>query len=132
MAEVTPRLYDLCTPGEKKIAQLKLVMVLFALVQRPDGFRGRRGVRYIDSTAALMALIRGRSDREDVARLAQVIHLCLISLRTWIYWEWIQSKANWADAISRLGYDYDDPWHLCRGFSTERATLRFEVWRLPL
>eukprot|EP00439_Symbiodinium_sp_Y106_P034439 s8919_g4.t1 len=47
-------LYSLWCPGEKKIAQLELSMVLFALVSRPDSFRSRRGVWYIDNTAALM------------------------------------------------------------------------------
>ena len=59
-AIITPELYRLFTPGTHKIAQLELSMVLFALINRPDRFRGRRGVFYIDNLAALMALIRGR------------------------------------------------------------------------
>ena len=58
-------LYSLFTPGEKKIAQLELVQLIFALTTRPDRFRGRRGVWFLDNSAALMALIRGRSDAAD-------------------------------------------------------------------
>ncbi|CAE7815841.1 unnamed protein product [Symbiodinium sp. CCMP2592] len=65
-------LYPLWGPGEKKIAQLELSMVLYALVSRPSQFRSRRGVWYIDNTAALMSLIRGRSDNADLSRLAQI------------------------------------------------------------
>ena len=90
-------------PGDKKIAQLELSMLLYALVDRPGHFRHRRGVWWIDNTAALMALIRGRSDSPDLARLAQIIHLGLFSLNTWICFEWVPSKSNWSDAISREG-----------------------------
>ena len=46
-------LRSLWSPGEKKIAQLEMSMVLFALVSRPDSFRSRHGVWYIDNSAAV-------------------------------------------------------------------------------
>ena len=46
---------------DKVIAQLELLMVLLALFARPGMFRAKRGVWYIDNTAALMCLFRGRS-----------------------------------------------------------------------
>ena len=84
-AEVTPALYRLFTPGMRKIAQLELGMVLFALVNRPDRFRGRRRVFYIDSLAALMALSRGRSDAPDLEHLSRLIHGAMFALQTWVY-----------------------------------------------
>ncbi|CAE7538614.1 unnamed protein product [Symbiodinium sp. CCMP2592] len=116
--------------GEKKIAQLELSMVLYALVSRPSHFRSRRGVWYIDNTAALMSLIRGRSDNADLSRLAQLIHLCLFCFKTWVYWEWVPSKSNWSDSISREGAD--DVWHQSHLFSTFRAHFPHELWALPL
>ena len=124
------RLYSLWGPGEKKIAQLELSMVLFALVSRPNSFRSRRGVWYIDNTAALMCLIRGRSDNPDLSRLAQLIHLCLFPFQAWVYWEWIPSKSNWSDAISREGAA--DDWHQSHMFSTFSAHFPHELWALPL
>ena len=115
---ITPELYRLFTPGTHKIARLELSTVLFALIDRPDRFRGRRGVFYIDNLAALMALIRGRSDAPDLKHLSRVIHAALFSLHTWIYWEWVPSKSNWADAISRLGQD--DPWYVETVSTTSR------------
>ena len=88
------------TPGTRQIAQLELSMVLFALISRPDRFCRRRGVFYIDNLAALMALIRGRSDAPDLEHLSRIVHAALFSLHTWICWEWVPSKSNWADAIT--------------------------------
>ena len=51
--------------GDAKIAQLELLQVLIALITTPERFRNRRGTWYIDNTAALMALIKGRSDSPD-------------------------------------------------------------------
>ena len=39
-------------PGDKKIAQLALLQVLYASFSRPSAFRGRRGLWFIDNTAA--------------------------------------------------------------------------------
>ena len=52
-------------------------------------------VGFIDSTAALMRLVRGRSAQSDLERMAHLIHVILFSLQTWIYWEYIPSKSNW-------------------------------------
>ena len=129
-AIVTPELYRMFTPGKHKIAQLELSMVLFALVNRPDRFRGRRGVLYIDNLAALLALIRGRSDASDLQHLSRLIHTALFSLQTWICWEWVPSKSNWADITSRLGRD--DPWYRRNGFSYFQAQFSLLLWHLPL
>ena len=129
VAVVTPRLYSLWTPGDKKIAQLELSMLLYALVARPSHFRHRRGVWWIDNTAALMALIRGRSDSPDLSRLAQIIHVGLFCLNTWIYFEWVPSKSNWSDAIGREGEA--DSWHQDHGFSTSFCFFPHELWDLP-
>ena len=108
VADIPPQIYDMWTPGDKKIAQLELIMVLYGLIMRPDSFRNRRGIWFIDNTAALMSLIRGRSDSPDLEHMSRMIHVALYALNCWVFWEWIPSKSNWADAISRLGAQ--DPW----------------------
>ena len=122
-------LYDWFTPGDHKIAQLELIQVLFALVGRASSFRGRRGIWYIDNLAALMSLIRGRSDVADLERLSHLIHIILFTLNVWIYWEWIPSKSNWADAISRLGFS--DPWFRKHRFLPHHAYLDLFLLDLP-
>ena len=116
VADIPREVYDLWSPGEKKIAQLELIMVLYGLVMRPDMFRNRRGIWFIDNTAALMSLIRGRSDSPDLEHMSRMIHVVLYALNCWIFWEWIPSKSNWADAISRLGVN--DPWVHRNGFTS--------------
>ncbi|CAE7241467.1 FCPB [Symbiodinium natans] len=128
-AVVNSELYALFTPGEHKIAQLELAMVFYGLVVRAESFRGRRGYWYIDNVAALMALIRGRSSSPDLERLAHLIHVALFTLRTSIFWEYVPSKSNWADAVSRVGLC--DPWLHQRGFSPNLATFPTILWSLP-
>ena len=93
-AEITEDTYEAFMPGDTKIARLELSMVLFALSTRAATFRGRRGVWFIDNAAALMALIRSTSGFPDVERLANLIHVALFSLETWIYWE-LWGKVHW-------------------------------------
>ena len=81
MAAITDDTCKACLPGDTKIAQLELSMVLFALTSRASSFRGHRGVWYIDNVAALMALIGGRSDSPDLQRLTDLIPVALFSPR---------------------------------------------------
>lgn len=57
-----------------KIAQLELLMVLQALLTFLDAFRGATGVFYVDNIAALMSLVRGRSDSHELDYLSRLIH----------------------------------------------------------
>ena len=105
-------------------------MVLFALASRASSCRSRKGVWFIDNVAAHMALIRGRSDSPDFEPLAHLIHVALFSLQTWVCWEWIPTKSNWSDSISRLGEV--DPWSAANGFVLHPSSYPLEVWSLPL
>ena len=112
--------YAAFTPGDQKIAQLELAMVLYALTARAHAFRGRRSFWYIDNVASL---IRGRSTSPDLERLAQ------FALRASFFFEYIPSKTNWADAVSRIGFH--DPWIHQRGFSCHVACFPFQLLDLP-
>ena len=129
VADIPPQVYDLWKPGEHKIAQLELLMVLYGLYARPHAFRHRRGIWFIDNTAALMALIRGRSRNADLEHLATLIHMTLFALDSWFWFEWIPSKSNWADSISRLGAS--DPWFVDHSFTLHHAHCPFLIWHLP-
>ena len=129
VADIPPQVYALWEPGEHKIAQLELLMVLYGLYARPHAFRHRRGIWFIDNTAALMALIRGRSRNADLEHLATLIHMTLFALDSWFWFEWIPSKSNWADSISRLGAS--DPWVVDHSFTLHHAHCPFLIWHLP-
>ena len=114
VAVVDDSLYNLFQESDHHIAQLELALILYGLLARPAEFRGRRGIWFVDNTAALMLFIRGRSSSPDLERLSQVIHLCLFTLSCTPYWEWIPSKSNWAEDISRLGWR--ESWPVANGF----------------
>ena len=92
-------------------------------------FRHRHGLWFLDNVAAVMTLVRGRSSNADLAKLGHLIHLALFALRAQGYWEYIQSKSNWADDISRLGVN--DPWWRCHGFNFYSSYLPTILFQLP-
>ena len=69
------------------IAQLELLMVLAALSVYLEHFRGRTGLWFLDNVAALMAVVRGRSDTPDLDQLAMLTHAAMFGLETSIYFE---------------------------------------------
>ena len=79
-------LQTLWQPAENHIAQLELSMVLYALIKRPDVFRNRQGLWFLDSVAAVMTLVRGRCSNSDLAKLGHLIHVALFGLRAQGYW----------------------------------------------
>ena len=54
----------------------------------------------------------------------------MFSLCTWIYFEWIESKSNWADGISRDGFS--DPWHKRHNIRASKCHLPAMMLKLPL
>ena len=78
VADIPEGIYALWSPGDKKIAQLELLMVFDGLVNRPSQFRGRRGIWFIDNIAALMSLIRGRSSSPRLGSHFQYDSCCTL------------------------------------------------------
>ena len=127
---IQPELYDMWQPCVTYIAQLELLMVLVALLNMADRMRGKRGIWFIDNTAALMALVRGRSNSQDLDALAGSIPAALFALQVWMYFEWVESKSNWADGISREGLS--DPWHRENGFEAGVCSFPVAILGLPI
>ena len=107
-------LFDWFTPGSQKTAQLGMLMIAHALVNAPT-FSGGNEVFGLSTLWLYMCLIRGRSDSVDLEKIAQFIHSAFFALEALLFWEYIPSKSNWADPISRLGAN--DPWHTRMSFS---------------
>ena len=72
------------------------------------------------SITGRFTLIRGRSDSPDLEVMSGIIHAFLFAYKTWIFWEWVPSKSNWIDSISRLGWN--DPWHRSNNFTSRRPS----------
>ena len=103
-------------------------MVFQAIVSFPDAFRGRTGIYFIDNVAALMALVKGRSDNAELDVIAQSVHLLLFTLSATLWYEWIPSKSNWTDSISRDGFH--DKWHRIHGFRVHSSSVPLYLWKL--
>jgi hypothetical protein len=129
VVSISPTLYAIWKHQVTYIAQLELLMVLVALLEMPAAFRGKRGVWFIDNTAALMALVRGRSNNDDLDQLSILIHAVLFSYQCWMFFEWVESKGNWADGISRTGHK--DEWHRRHHFVATSCNFLPLILRLP-
>ena len=109
--------YNLWEPGDRKIAQLELLL------------RGRRGIWFIDNTAALMALIRGRSDNADLEHMSRLIHVTLFALKAWFSGS--GSLVRPTGRMRSVGKAFR--LHGMRhGFTTHFAVFPFEIWSIPL
>ena len=128
MVEIPDAIYDLWQSA-RVIAQLELAMIQVALTSQPHRFRGQSGVWYVDNIAALMALVRGRSDNSELDAMAMQIQCILFGLNCFIYFDWIESDSNWADGISRVGLA--DDWLQRHAFVGRSAQVHLALWRLP-
>ena len=116
------------TEQERFIAQLELLMVVVALWHLAPLLQGSIITWYIDNTAALMSLIKGRSNHDDLDSMSGVVHAMLYALQAQMWSEWIESSANWSDQISRQGSRAT--WHVQHGFST--VTMEVAEWVLSM
>ena len=104
-------------------------LLAYALLSRPARFRNRRGFWFLENLASLMALVKGRSASKNLEQFARMVHILLLGLNAQLWFEYIPSKSNWADSISRLGWE--DPWHVGQSFSTFSVSFPRVVWGLP-
>ena len=84
---------------------------------------------FIDNTAALMALVRGKSDAPSLDTMAQVAQVASFALRTRPYYEYVESAANWADEVSRQGLR--GGWAKSHGFEMGMCTFVPQLLFLP-
>ena len=101
VVHIRPEIFDVWSHHEAKIAQLELLTVYMGLAYNASSTRGMHGIWFVDNIAALMSLIRGRGNNEELDSMAGAIHGLLFALRSACYFEWVQSKDNWSDGISR-------------------------------
>ena len=109
VVHILPEIFEVWSHHEAKIAQLELLTVYMGLAYNASSARGMHGICFVDNIAALMSLIRGgRSNNEELDSMAGAVHGLLFALRSACYFEWVQSKDNGSDGVSRQGAQ--DPW----------------------
>ena len=104
-------------------------MVLFALFEKPAVFRDRRGLSFFGQCCSCDDPRQRQIEQFDLTQLGHMIHIALFAQRAQGYWEYVQSKRNWAADVSRLGIQ--DPWRKSHGFSIGLSSLPLVVFQLP-
>ena len=72
-----------------------------AYTSRPEQFRDRDVIHFIDNQGALTGLAKGYSRDVDSARLISVFHTMNAAVRANVWFEYVPSAANIADLPSR-------------------------------
>ena len=125
-----PQVFDFIWAQDFVVAQLELLAVLQGIITFADQLRNGSGVWFVDNIAALMSLVRGRSDNGDLDNMASMVHVLFFAINCQCYFDWVESKANWSDGISRDGMcDTFWPKH---GFSVHQSEVVTSLWRSPL
>jgi hypothetical protein len=104
-AACTAEVLDSFEPRAQHIGQLEILAELVPYLTEPATFRGREVVHFVDNTSAIYATIKGYSPSRDSARLVHLIHSVLAALGTTVWFEYVPSKLNIADAPSRGDFD---------------------------
>ena len=107
---------SLLIPRKTQIFAAEAIAPLVALLLMPELLRGPDVIWFVDNEAAVSSLIRGSSKSEDVGHLAAAVHVTCLELGVRIWYEWIDSKSNPADGLSRAGlsdqWTREQSWHL--------------------
>ena len=72
-----------------------------AYTSRPEQFRGRDVIHFIDNSGALFGMAKGYSGDDDSARMIHAFHTVLAAIDCNVWLEYVQSGANIADQPSR-------------------------------
>ena len=99
------------------------------MVEMAAEIRHSRGLWCIDNVAALMALVKGTSNSASLDQMAKVIHLASFALGVGSYYEYVESKANWPDEISRRSLS--GMWANRNGFTVETCEVASILLQLP-
>ena len=81
--------------------------------------QGRDILWFVDNEAAASSLIRGSSRQVDVAGIVQCTHLLLAKAGSRCWFEWIDSKSNPSDGLSRDGIS--DTWTSTQGWELKEV-----------
>ena len=117
--DIPTEIYALWGNQGTYITQLELMTVVVAMIECASLLRNSRGLFFIDNVGAVMALVKGRSNTESLDQMARLAQMVNFSLGASAYYEYVETKANWADEISRLGLK--GTWAKKNGFKLARC-----------
>ena len=110
-------IWETWSERKHQIYPAEAVVLLIATHALHQHLRNRDVIWFIDNEAAAAACIRGNSKLPEVEVAIQAAHLMWLHLGCRVWIEWIDSKSNPADGLSRLGLE--DPWTRTQGWRLE-------------
>ena len=99
----------------------KTFAVYAAIWNHREILADRDVICFVDNEAAASSIIRGAPRCDDVGDMVQAIHWLAMDLKIRFWVEWIDSKSNPADGLSRDGLA--DAWTLEQGWALEEGAL---------
>ena len=99
------RITALWKPRKQQIFPAESLAPSAALANHPQVFAHCDVRWFVDNESACSTLIRGASREEDVNGIAECTHLLAMRLNTRLWFEWVDSKANPSDGLSRQGLE---------------------------
>ena len=102
LAELPAELIQRWGAEPNYIAQVEQAALVMLIIGEPRYLAGRDAYWYIDNSSILAAMVKGAAGHQDVDSAAAAIHLALAACSARVWWEYIESKSNWADEPSRL------------------------------
>ena len=110
---------------EDGIALVEESAILLAVQELGDQWVGRDVIWFTDNSVVLAAMTKGASRSAAIDEAAVSLQLITARLGLRIWWEYIESKSNWADRLSR---ERDDPWLRSLQFSVRECVLHGWPW----
>ena len=98
---ISPELLSQFDAREQYVGQLEVLAAVAAYTSRPEQFRDRDVIHYIDNTGAMNGVTKGYSRDDDSARLIHVCHAMISAISANVWFEYVGSGANIADHPSR-------------------------------
>ena len=92
--------------SEQYIALVEQAAVMMGILHASPIIRGRDLLWFEDNSVVLSGLVRGASSSGELDSGCSCIHLSLAMLKVRAWWEYVESKSNWADGPSRGSDDF--------------------------
>jgi len=113
---------------EGTIAAVEQAAVVIGIIEAKRFLEGRDIVWYIDNSVILAAQTKGAAHGPRVDECALCLHLMLAKLKARVWWEYVQTGSNWADALSRQVKP--DEWMAKVGFHHRRVDVPWWPWQV--
>ena len=99
-ASITQELLALWGHMEQPIVPVEMsaiVLGVFHILAKRPMWKGRDFVWYEDNAVVLSAMVSGRSRSAKLDIAAMVVHLALAMINCRVWFEYVESNANWMD-----------------------------------